>query len=127
MDFSDYEPRCAALGAASLAAATLADPKEAVARIRDRVIKPVWEATYNVAAEARVGEDPVKVRTALAKQVGQALAKTGLPAAREALAALKSRGAKEPGVVAACDEALAAMDAPPAAPQAPTLPDSGSE
>jgi len=127
MDFSDYEPRCAALGAASVAAAALADPKEAVARISERVIKPVWEAKYSVAAETRVGEDPVKVRAELAKQVGRALAKTRLPAAREALTALKSRGAKEPGVTAACDEAIASIDAPPAAPEASTPPASGSD
>ena len=44
MDFPDYEPRCAALGAAAEAAVALADPKAAAERIRDGIVKPVFEA-----------------------------------------------------------------------------------
>jgi poly(3-hydroxybutyrate) depolymerase len=122
MDFSDYEKRCAALGAAARAAAALGDAKEAVARIRDRVVKPVYEATYRVQFEARINESPPAVRAALAKDLCDALVKTGHASAKEALLALKAAGtAKSEGDVAlACDEALArlagggAPSAPPA-------------
>ncbi len=119
MDFPDYEPRCAALGAAALAAAALADPKDAVARIRDRVVKPVLEAEVRVPELARAGQFPAEVRRRLGKEAAQALAKTGHASAREAIQHLRQVCAKDAAVVGACDEALATLDAAPAPGGAP--------
>jgi acetyl esterase/lipase len=119
IDFSDFDPRCAALGAAALAAAALADPKDSAPRIRDRLVKVVFEGAYRVEALARAGEFPEEVRARTAKQAADALAKAGGPAAREALLRLQEAGKAEQGVVSACEEALRALDDPPAPPAGP--------
>jgi hypothetical protein len=119
MDFSDFEPRCAAIGAAARAAAALADPKDAVARIRERVVKTVFEAKYRVDALARAGQFPAEIRGRLAKDVCDALVATGHPSAKEALVHLRAAAFGEAGVIGACDEALARLDGGGQAPAPP--------
>jgi hypothetical protein len=107
MAFPDFELRCAALGASTSAAAALADPKEAVARILDRVVKTVFETPCRVPELARAGHFPGVVREKLAKEICVALVKTAHPTARDAILRLKAACAQEAGIVAACDAALA--------------------
>lgn len=114
MGYPDYEPRCAALGATAAAAAALADPKEAAARIRERVVRPVFEAEVVVPRLERAGHFPERVKAALGKETAMALGRTGHPSAREHLLRLKEVAAKDGTVVAACEEALRALDDPPA-------------
>ncbi len=111
MDFPDFEARCAALGAACGAAAALADPKEAVARIREKVVKTVFENPPRVEELARAGMFPAEIRARLAKEICAALGKTGHAAAKDAILALKGAAKGEAGVVSACDEALSGLPA----------------
>jgi acetyl esterase/lipase len=123
MDFSDFDPRSNALGAAAGAAAALADPKEAVARIRDRALRTFFEGTYRVQALARAGEFPEEIRNRTGRQLADALAKTASPAAKDVLQHLKGLCAKEASIADACDAALAALDG--AAATAPPPPSGG--
>jgi HEAT repeat protein len=116
MDFPDYEGRCAALGAAAEAAAALADPKGAAEKIRDAVVATVFEKAPRVPELARAGHFPGQVREALGKRIAAALGQTGSPAAADGLRRLKEAAKGDAGIVAACDEALAALPAAPAAP-----------
>ena len=110
MGFPDYEPRCAALGAAAKAAAALAEPKEAVARIRDRVVKPVFDEEVRVPRLDRAGHVPERVKAALGREVAAALGAAGDPSAKAVLLHLKETCDRDGSVIAACDEALALLD-----------------
>lgn len=119
MDYPDFDPRCTALGAAANGAAALADPKDAVARIRDRIVKTVFETPYNVAEVERVGMVKSVVRERLAKELVEALVKTGHPSAKEALARLKDDCKKEAAIGSACDDGIQRLaEGPPARPPA---------
>ncbi len=110
MSYPDYEPRCAALGAAAKAAAALSEPKAAVERIRDRAVKPVFDEVVRVERLERAGQFPERVRAALGKELAEALAATGDPSAREVLLHLRDRAGRDPEVIGACDEALRVLE-----------------
>jgi poly(3-hydroxybutyrate) depolymerase len=109
MDYTDFEARSSALAGAAIAAATLADPKEAVARIREKVIRTAFENAPHVEGLARAGMFPEEVRAHLGRSICTALKKTEHPGARDAVLALKAQAKGEAAILAACEDALAAL------------------
>jgi poly(3-hydroxybutyrate) depolymerase len=106
MSYNDYEIRCRILGETVGAAGALAEPADAVARIRDRVVKGVIQANLHVDELARAGMFPKVVRAKLAAECARALGKTGHASAAAVLADLRVTCKGEGEVETACDEAL---------------------
>jgi len=111
MDFSDYEGRCAALGATAKAAGALSEGAAAVGRIHACVVKPVLEARIQVPESTRVGQFPKVVKARLGRETAEALGRTGHATAVPVLRAVKDLFPGDGDVGAACDEALAKVGA----------------
>ncbi len=109
MSYNDFEHRCAALGRTALAAAALASPADAVARIRDRVVNAAVLAPIRVPGLDRAGMFPEDVRAALAVQCLKALGRTSDAGAVPVIAALRERFKGHGPVQSAADEAEAAL------------------
>jgi len=127
MDFSDYEPRCGALGSAALVAGSLSDPATAVAQIRDNLVRPSLETRVVVRAAANAGEDPAAVKSALGRDAAQALRRTGHASAAEVLKALRAACKGDSVVEEACDAALQDLANPVPPPASPTGPPGSGE
>jgi predicted esterase/HEAT repeat protein len=117
MSYNDYEIRCAVLATTVRGVAALSDPAAAAERIREQVVKRVFETKILVPRLERADMIPERVRASLGVEVAKALgALADRAAAEPVIARLRAAFAGEASVEAACDEARRGPEAPTPAP-----------